>query len=120
MSQVIQGNNLRLLFADTPPSVQNGGSMYYNSNPYQPTAHTGYDYNPYANPGYGYPQRPPQQPYMQQFPTPNPYMRHVQGVGWDEIILVSDDKVLTLRPTMPPPGQQQFVSDTASVRSMPR
>ncbi|KAI5834142.1 CNH-domain-containing protein [Schizophyllum commune Tattone D] len=120
MSQVIQGNNLRLLFADTPPSVQNGGSMYYNSNPYQPPAHTGYDYNPYANPGYGYPQRPPQQPYMQQFPTPNPYMRHVQGVGRDEIILVSDDKVLTLRPTMPPPGQQQFVSDTASVRSMPR
>jgi RHO1 GDP-GTP exchange protein 1/2 len=33
--QVIQGSNLRLLFADTPPSVTNtGGSMHYN--PYPP------------------------------------------------------------------------------------
>lgn len=29
MSQIIQGQNLRLLFADTPPSITNtGGSMH--------------------------------------------------------------------------------------------
>ena len=33
MSQVIQGQNLRLLFADTPPSITNtgGGSMHQNA-----------------------------------------------------------------------------------------
>jgi len=35
MTQVIQGANLRLLFADTPPSVTNGGAHHYpQQNPY--------------------------------------------------------------------------------------
>ena len=33
MSQVIQGSNLRLLFADTPPSVSHNNIGYHN--PYQ-------------------------------------------------------------------------------------
>ncbi|KAF7356346.1 Rho guanyl-nucleotide exchange factor [Mycena venus] len=38
MSQVIQGSNLRLLFADTPPSVNNsgGGYNYQGYDPYSP------------------------------------------------------------------------------------
>jgi hypothetical protein len=59
MSQVIQGNNLRCLFADAP--------VY-----------------------------PGQQ---QQMPPPPP---HERGVGGrEEIILVSDDRVLTLRMALP-------------------
>ncbi len=35
MTQVIQGTNLRLLFADTPPSVTNSGTHHYpQQNPY--------------------------------------------------------------------------------------
>ena len=35
MSQVIQGSNLRLLFADTPPSVSHNNTGYHH--PYQQT-----------------------------------------------------------------------------------
>lgn len=108
MSQVIQGSNLRLLFADTPPSVTNSGSSMYNQG--------GYDYNPYTSPphsGYsnrgpgGYPQH---MPYPHQAPNP-------QGVGRDEILMVSDDRVLALRTAA---GPQRFMSDSASMMSMPR
>lgn len=35
MTQVIQGTTLRLLFADTPPSVTNSGAHHYSQqNPY--------------------------------------------------------------------------------------
>lgn len=37
LSQVIQGFNLRLLFADTPPSVTNTATQQYNP-------HQGYQY----------------------------------------------------------------------------
>lgn len=63
LSQVIQGNNLRLLFADTPPSTMNGVAYAH--------AH--------------------QQRYGQ------PYMQQQQQTGRDEILLVSDDRILTLR-----------------------
>ena len=36
MSQVIQGSNLRLLFADTPPSVSHNNNTGYH-HPYQQT-----------------------------------------------------------------------------------
>ncbi len=39
MAQVIQGSNLRLLFADNPPSVTNNGGGYHN--PYH-QQHSGY------------------------------------------------------------------------------
>ncbi|KAI0333817.1 CNH-domain-containing protein [Cubamyces sp. BRFM 1775] len=100
MSQIIQGNNLRCLFADTPPSTTNGANNnYYNV--YQ----QGYGYNPYQSPdssrtsmgsmasnGYGAP--PGMAPY------PNPYLpRPPQGVGRDEILMVSDDRVMRLQMT---------------------
>jgi RHO1 GDP-GTP exchange protein 1/2 len=78
MTQVIQGSNLRLLFAENPPSVTNHGTGMYNQ---------GYEYNPY-NPYAGGPQG-----YMGN----NAYNRNSQGYGRDEIILVSDDRVLALR-----------------------
>ncbi|TFK39883.1 CNH domain-containing protein [Crucibulum laeve] len=110
LSQVIQGSNLRLLFADTPPSVTNQPGMYQNS--YQ----SGYDYNPYTNGpnsvnsrssgygGYGAPQPP----------YPNTYPRQPQGVGRDEILLVSEDRVLALRTIA---GPQRFMSDNISMTS---
>ncbi|KAF9563907.1 CNH-domain-containing protein [Agrocybe pediades] len=101
MSQVIQGSNLRLLFADTPPSVTNATSaMHHNPNPYQHAAPGPYN-NPYA------PQYPGQAAHsmhnlhvpQQQQMYPDQYQRHPQGVGREEILLVSDDRVLALRPT---------------------
>ncbi|KAI0664258.1 CNH domain-containing protein [Cubamyces menziesii] len=97
MSQIIQGNNLRCLFADTPPSTTNGvANNYYNV--YQ----QGYGYNPYQSPdssrtsmgsmaSNGYGGMPP---------YPNPYLqRPPQGVGRDEILMVSDDRVMRLQMT---------------------
>ncbi|KAG6821839.1 hypothetical protein H0H92_000576, partial [Tricholoma furcatifolium] len=116
------GANLRLLFADTPPSVTN------TVNPVQPYGHMGpgpgYDYhnpNPYApppHPGYGGGYGMPPQVHG-QYPSPNQYAvpRNPQGIGRDEILIVSDDRVLALRPTA---GSQRPLSDAASMRSIPR
>ncbi len=87
MSQIIQGNNLRCVFADTPPSTTHSASQY---NPYQ-QQQQGYGYNPYADSrtsnGYG-----------QQYP--NPYMsRAPLSDGRDEILMVSDDRVMRLQMT---------------------
>ena len=92
ISQIIQGNNLRCLFADTPPSTTNSANQYYT--PYQ----QGYGgYNPYdgrtslGSNGYG-------SPTGQMYP--NPYVpRPPQGVGRDEILMVSDDRVMRLQMT---------------------
>jgi len=87
ISQVIQGNNIRLLFADTPTSGTSTanphhnsyhGSQSYQSNPYQQV--------PYGHPGYG----PPAGMGYGQYP------RHIP-TGRDEILMVSDDRVMTLR-----------------------
>ena len=93
MAQIIQGNNLRCLFADTPPSTTNSASNHYNV--YQ----QGYGYNPYgpldsrsslSSNGYG--------TQSQQIPYPNPYMpRPPLGDGRDEILVVSDDRVMRLQ-----------------------
>ncbi|KIK08903.1 hypothetical protein K443DRAFT_127890 [Laccaria amethystina LaAM-08-1] len=105
LSQVIQGFNLRLLFADTPPSVTNTATQQYNP-------HQGYHQNltttfrPYGN--YGHLTQ--QAPYISQ-------PRHIQGVGRDEILIVSEDRVLALRTAA---GPQRFMSDDGSMMSMPR
>ncbi|KAF8268770.1 CNH domain-containing protein [Lactarius quietus] len=99
MSQVIQGNNLRCLFTDTPPSLQQAyprmsrsSLSSYNGSPGQ---------SPYA--AYGGQQYPGQLPtppvYPGQPPLQPPYGRGVGGR--EEIILVSDDRVLTLRMALP-------------------
>ncbi|KAJ7698948.1 CNH domain-containing protein [Mycena rosella] len=116
MSQVIQGSNLRLLFADTPPSVNNSGGGYtYQGggyDPYNPPNSAGGRGSAYS--GYALP------PHMQQ---PHQYQqqqqqhRYPQGVGRDEILMVSDDRVLALRTAA---GPQRFMSDNVSMTSMPR
>jgi len=75
MSQVIQGSNLRLLFADTPPSVTHTTGYHH---PFQPA--------------------PPYHPYGVAPHYPDPYQRHPQGVGREEVLIVSDDRVFSLQP----------------------
>ncbi|EMD39301.1 hypothetical protein CERSUDRAFT_104516 [Gelatoporia subvermispora B] len=101
MSQIIQGNNLRCLFADTPPSTTNTAQQYYN--PHQ----QGYGYNAYGSPapqtpygrhslGNGYGTATPSNPY------PNPSQpRMQQANGRDEILMVSDDRVMRLQMMTP-------------------
>ena len=84
--QVIQGSNLRLLFADAPPSISHMGP----SNGYP----GGYEYGGYQSAispdAYGGPGAP--------IPQPHGYARQQgQGFGRDEILVVSDDRVLALR-----------------------
>ena len=116
MSQVIQGNNLRLIFADTPPSTTNtAGPVYYNP----PYGGAQQGYNPYANP---YASRQSlQSAYVppQNMGYPNSPRPAMQPFGRDEILMVSDDRVLTLRLTTPL-QQQAYASDTASMMSIPR
>ncbi|KDR80624.1 hypothetical protein GALMADRAFT_60620 [Galerina marginata CBS 339.88] len=116
MSQVIQGSNLRLLFADTPPSVTNSSSMHQNPHPYHHVPPAGYN-NPYA----GYPGHPQAAP-LPQHQYPDQYPRHPQGVGREEILIVSDDRVLALRPRAAAMGAggHRYMSDNASMASIPR
>lgn len=94
ISQVIQGNNLRLLFADTPTSgtsTANPHNAYYAPQPYQSNPYHQIPPSAYGRPpipGYA----PPVAAGYGQYP------RHTQA-GRDEILMVSDDRVLTLRPT---------------------
>ncbi|KAF6761498.1 CNH-domain-containing protein [Ephemerocybe angulata] len=91
MSQVIQGQNLRLLFADTT-------AIYHEYGRYAPEM----GYNGYGAPSGSYygPATPP---------------RHPQGVGRDEILIVSDDRVLSLRTSTGP--QRHATSDSATTVS---
>ena len=94
MAQIIQGNNLRLLFADTPPSTTNGAGQMGGYNPYQPPQ---YGYNPYATPPppYGRPSIGSIQNHNGPAynPQPNPYYR-ANSILRDEILLASDDRVM--------------------------
>jgi len=93
MAQIIQGNNLRLLFADTPPSTTNGANHAGGYNPYQQPQ---YGYNPYPAPPppYGRPSLGSQNHNGPQYtPQPNPYNRP-NAILRDEILLASDDRVM--------------------------
>ena len=94
MAQIIQGNNLRLLFADTPPSTTNGASQSGGYNLYQQPQ---YIYNPYASPPppYGRPSLGSVQGHNapQYTPQPNPHYRSSSTLR-DEILLASDDRVM--------------------------
>jgi len=94
MAQIIQGNNLRLLFADTPPSTMNGSS---NAGGYSPYQQTQYGYNPYAAPPppYGRPSLGSMQNHNGPPYTPHPNQNHRPGpILRDEILLASDDRVM--------------------------
>ncbi|KAH7927342.1 CNH-domain-containing protein [Leucogyrophana mollusca] len=109
MSQVIQGNNLRLLFADTPPSATNSSSAHHS--PHHGSPHP---YNPYGQPppsAYG---RQSLHGYGPQHQVPYPQHPRYTPTGRDEILMVSDDRVLTLRLAA---GNPHVVSDTASLAS---
>ena len=91
MVQIIQGNNLRCLFADTPPSTTNSANMYYN--PYQ----QGYGQNQYGSPQVDQYGRPSLQNGYGGSPYPNPYQPRGPSTGRDEILMVSDDRVMRLQ-----------------------
>ncbi|KAI0306077.1 CNH domain-containing protein [Multifurca ochricompacta] len=101
ISQVIQGNNLRCLFNDMPPSMQqthprtsqssfssySGSSFTHVNAPYAPHAYNGRASLPGvygSSPVPMYPGQPPPPP-------------HARAAAREEVILVSDDRVLTLR-----------------------
>jgi hypothetical protein len=91
MSQVIQGNNLRLLFTDTPPSAT------HTVNAHHSVHHAQRGYNPYQQvppPIYGRPSPPG---YASPLPMGYPQHSGYTTAGRDEILMVSDDRVLTLR-----------------------
>ena len=110
MSQVIQGNNLRCLFTDTPPSLQQAYTRMsrsslssYNNGSVSGSSFTSHSHSSF--PAYG---QPPLTVYPGQLPTPpgypgqQPAQPYGRGVGGrEEIILVSDDRVLTLRMALP-------------------
>ncbi|KAG1746612.1 CNH domain-containing protein [Suillus paluster] len=107
MSQVIQGNNLRLLFAEMPGSATHSGNVQQNAffaqqgySPYQqPSPPT---YGQYGQ-GYGSPSHSPQSQHARYVPS-----------GRDEILMVSDDRVLTLRMAV---GTSHVACDTVSLAS---
>jgi hypothetical protein len=98
LMQIIKGNNLRCLFADTPPS-----SINYSQASFQPRGPGGGSFNGRSPigvpPGVG----PP------GFMYRPPYSR-------DEILLVSDDKIMILRSANLVRAQGS-ASDNASIHS---
>lgn len=105
MAQVIQGTNIRLLFADAPPSAANSTPVHhqppypppFGQAPYQqqpsPYGNRGSPFNVYPPPTPGTPYQPPTSQ-----SSPPPSLRR------DEIIMVSDDRVCALR--LSPLGQR--------------
>ncbi|KAI0339671.1 CNH-domain-containing protein [Trametopsis cervina] len=91
MSQIIQGNNLRLLFADTPPSTTNSSQIYppYQQ-PYGVPTHYG------AEPGGAYNGRPSLQSNGYASPYP-PHQLRGPSSGRDEILMVSDDRIMRVQ-----------------------
>jgi hypothetical protein len=104
MSQVIQGNNLRCLYTDAPTSLQQAHprhsqssfssqsvSGFVHGNAQYPPAVYSHNGGRASLPGSGtFVQSP-----VQMYPGSTPYGRST--TGREEIILVSDDRVLTLR-----------------------
>ena len=105
MSQVIQGNNLRCLYTDAPTSLQQAHPRHsqssFSSQSVSGFVHGNAQYPPtvYAHnggrsslPGSAVYTQSPVQMYPGQGSTP-----YGRPTGREEIILVSDDRVLTLR-----------------------
>ena len=103
-AQIIQGNNLRLLFADTPPSTTNSANnnsqqVPYNMYPSQQPV--------FNNPNYPYGVPPPSsyngRPSLQNghgmhYQQPASYQqRPPHSFGRDEILVASDDRIMRLQ-----------------------
>ena len=117
LMQIVQGNNLRLLFAEAPPSTTYGPSAMYNipvygNDPRQSMYGGGNDRMSVASSRstlyYG-PDGVPYNPYAQ---TP---MRPPPPPARPEIIMVSDDRVMALQL-----AARTSMSDSASHSSTPR
>jgi len=106
MAQVIQGNNLRCLYTNAPSSLQWVDSRYSGSSfssysagvfthgnvPDSPPSFHTFNGRSSVSDAYG---QSPVPPYPGQSSTPS-YGR-AMARGQEEIVLVSDDRVLTLR-----------------------
>lgn len=104
-AQIIQGNNLRLLFADTPPSTTNSANtqpppppqfMYPN----QAAAPFNHPNHPYAVPPHSYNGRPSFQQ-NGQYQQPAYQIRPPHSFGRDEILVASDDRIMRLQMVAP-------------------
>ncbi|XP_006461808.1 hypothetical protein AGABI2DRAFT_185908 [Agaricus bisporus var. bisporus H97] len=101
LAQVIQGSNLRLLFADSPPTSGPKGSLLHSQHSpgmMMSSPHGGFG---------GYPPPPPPsqgQGYLGQ-PGGGGFGRQGGGLneGRDEILVCSDDRVFVLRPAVARP-----------------
>ncbi|KAG8911710.1 RHO1 GDP-GTP exchange protein 2 [Tulasnella sp. 417] len=100
--QVIQGNNLRCLFADTPPSVKHSSTSHTNAyrwgNPYIYPRLAGDSFQAQRGGDAG----------AAGLALPNkPYTR-------DEIIVVSQDKIMAVRLAPPPASKQRLAATMAA------
>ena len=66
--------------------------------------------------------RPPYHPYRVAQHYPDPYQRHPQGVGREEVLIVSDDRVFSLQPRglVHHSQSQRGMADNVSMVSIPR
>lgn len=103
MTQVIQGNNLRCLFAEAPPSTTHSKATMYNNGSYPGNAYnitnprqsmysdrssmisSGSSGTLYHGSGYS------------AYHNNNPYQRTSQALGRREVIMVSDDRVMAVQ-----------------------
>ena len=114
MAQIIQGNNLRCLFADSPPSLPlASGSQQFS--PYQQQPPYGFNQYNQSPPGSQFRQSLPsgygsQYPHLyqqqQQSQVPFP-QRPAPPFTRDEILVVSDDRIMRLQMFIPPQPVQQ-------------
>ncbi|KAF9454241.1 RhoGEF Rgf2 [Macrolepiota fuliginosa MF-IS2] len=102
LAQVIQGSNLRLLFADTPPTMSSANGMMHTQQ--HPVQQYGGGYGGYGG-----------QVYPGQGGPGGGYGRHTpHSGGRDEILVCSDDRVFALRPTAVGQSSQSVLPDSAS------
>lgn len=65
--------------------------------------------------------RAPYHPYGVATQYSDPYQRHPQGIGREEVLIVSDDRVLSLQPRGVIQSQsQRYLADNVSMVSIPR
>jgi hypothetical protein len=111
LAQVIQGSNLRLLFADSPPTTPKS-SMMHPQHP--PGTMMSPQYGGGGGGGYGgYPTPPPLQGHFGQ---QGGFGRQIGGPYEvrDEILACSDDRVFVLRPAAARPTASSSVPSPSS------
>ncbi|KZP01607.1 CNH-domain-containing protein [Calocera viscosa TUFC12733] len=114
--QIIPGNNLRCLFADTPPTIAN----HSHSLSYPPhRSPIPNQFNGQINP-YGMQAPPGFDPYTMGGMAPATHTRQQQQNGRDEIILVSEDRVFCVKLANGVLPGQTYNMSQASLPIIPR